>query len=328
MSNVGVAQMSDCVAGIISSIEDVADDADDKWAYHRFSLLNEYQDKSTLPPPFSSIYYFLRIIIWVRRKLLIYKQKRHKYVDYGTLSSSSDLKPGLDNSIVFNGVDQIQESGIVNKVSINFRIAPTGKHAKITLYIITPTKYPDKFIIESEHKISSAQIKSSSGKQSISIGEDIQVRPKQYLGISFDHYSGYPYSTERNQYCLNYKKYELHKDLLFINCPSRGLTFSFIVKPSTSERETTNKTKKKHPSMLSSFPPSSKEHRDILKENSIAQDYWQLVIRKIKKKEKSQMTNDIRQKILHDQDGEIVAEDDTLKKMKKTYRSNKKRTEV
>ncbi|CAF1269571.1 unnamed protein product, partial [Didymodactylos carnosus] len=163
------------------------------------------------------------------------------------------------------------------------------------------------------------------GVHTIATNTDIPVLAGQYLAISFGFGAGSPYSVERNEYSVNIKHFQTalkqKKSVLFTNYPNKGAAFSFnVVQTDTygnqippeavrnsnanmmeltvqypgSESVKSSDRHSRQRRSSGSFEMTNKfqERDNVLRESSIAEDYWKQIIESIKKGEQNEQRED------------------------------------
>ncbi|CAF3676523.1 unnamed protein product [Rotaria socialis] len=291
------------------TLKKVKDNAHMSWAFHRFLLVNEYARKSPFPPPFNLFEYGWRYINYLKSNKQLLNNNLH-----GSLDDSSGLDSNMYNIISFNAMDRVRMGGIVNQVFINFSTAPSTDDPDIRLFVIMdPTSASNSNwfrIVHHEHLVTkdpdlniagpttAPKIKKEKGIQKFDT--NIKINEGQYLAIRFSPKDGNPYSTIRNQYYVNYEDLpHANMSLLFTSCSTKGIAMSFNVK--TAE-DSYNKRCTLAPCCANNEQPPSYRNNvsgsiernefqsrdDMLREESIAQEYWATVIKGIKRSEKNE----------------------------------------
>ncbi|CAF0980029.1 unnamed protein product [Didymodactylos carnosus] len=181
----------------------------------------------------------------------------------------------------------------------------------ISLYLIS-----QEFSIDSKYRLD-YNLNSSSKIQNIRLPDKpkIDVKKGQYVAIGFEKNSGSPYSVKRNEYSIGINNPDIiswnnnndtttheqrnQQKIPFSNYLNKGAAFSFVVElihhvnfelplnnqPNEHGGEPINKPSKKlskNDDKISKF----QERDDILREFSIAEDYWEKIISEIKKRER------------------------------------------
>ena len=156
---------------------------------------------------------------------------------HGSLDNTSGLDSNLYNIISFNAEDQVRIDGLINEVSINFSTSPTKPDSEIWLFVImaqTITSNPNSFKVISNHRLTKSSAVADTtkklGRDIRTFGTKIEILKEQYLAIRFSPGAGNPYSTERNQYYVNFDSLPYKEQtLLFTHCPTKGVAMTFNV---------------------------------------------------------------------------------------------------
>jgi hypothetical protein len=235
------------------------------------------------------------------------------------------IDSNLFDMVVFNGVDRIRHSGFINSVTINFSSPPRIPNPSITLYLlISENDNPNMFLVVGEQPLPPNRIQQGRiGVQTIVLDNPLECFEKQFVALAFARHSGTPASIkDRNEHSVNLDYFcnlkNRGRSIDFINYSNKGAAFSFIIEPSKSKillffsslicclfflarsnhrsapqtqrrlLETETITGTTSDELLTSIVTTQNkfEERDnMLRESSIAEDYWKQVIDKIKKQE-------------------------------------------
>lgn len=160
--------------------------------------------------------------------------------------------------LVFSFNDIIRKSGHVTELSINFSKLPNELSStgvpNIFLYIISPTKEKDQFVIIYRYQMSDEQIQqllnnkiesensttNDSDIRTIQIREPtLYVETGQFLGVGFGRYSGHPHRVKgSDSYYIDLstanKALTTGQPQLFIRQAIYCVTFSFTIRPASS----------------------------------------------------------------------------------------------
>ena len=192
----------------------------------------------------------------------------------------------------------------------------------IILYLLSNEgNNSNMFRIESEEKLSVNNIRK--GVRTIALENPIRCFKNQFIALAFGPHSGSPASVkDRNEYSIDFGHFcnvkEQNKPIVFNNYPNKGAAFSFVVEQSSKgifslfdkinivlptgqnnqatvittgkgQISSTGKIKEQTLMDSSSFtvtPQNRFEDRDnMLRESSIAEDYWKHIINEIKQQE-------------------------------------------
>ncbi|CAF1186544.1 unnamed protein product [Rotaria sp. Silwood1] len=281
------------------TIQKVQQNAHESWAYYRFLLVTEYTNKTFLPPP-------LNIFIYIFSPLYHFLKNRHSKKPnntYGILDSGEMMKidSNLVDMVVFNGVDRIRRMGLITSVTINFSSPPRIPNPSIILYLLeSESNSPNRFRVTDEKRLRTDHIQRRSGVQRIVLNDPLKCFEKQFVALAFETYSGTPASVkDRNEHSVNHAHFcslkAAGKSIHFMNYPNKGAAFSFIIEQHLKDLNDGNTSEPFNQQVLSMTEASSNstvttlnkfEERDnMLRERSIAEDYWKQVIDEIKQQE-------------------------------------------
>ncbi|UJR10974.1 hypothetical protein I4U23_015159 [Adineta vaga] len=297
------------------TIQKVHDSAHESWAYHRFRLVTEYNKKTFLPPPLNVFIYIAYPLYTLIRRYLPKTLK----TTYGIHDDNEIMKidSNLFNMVVFNGVDRILRKGFINSVTINFHSPPRISNPSIILYLLANEKdNPNKFLVVDEYILPTNHIyQGQRGVQTILLDRPLKCYEKQFVALAFDMYAGTPdIVKDRNEYSVNLHDFcrmkNKGKSIHFMNYSNKGAAFSFTILRRSSKiplsntegqlleqiyvNESTDETKldlfkqqlsntsDERWNLTESTQNKFEERDNMLRENSIADDYWKEVIDKIK----------------------------------------------
>jgi len=177
---------------------------------------------------------------------------------YGIIDHFRKSNSSFNGMLVFSYNDIIRKSGHVTELSINFSKPPNelqpSNVPSIFLYVISPTKEKDQFVIIYRHQLSDEQIQqllnnktksensniTDSDIRTITIREpSLYLEAGQFLGVGFGNYSGYPHRVKGSDSYyidLNTANYALKtgKPQLFIKQAIYCVTVSFTIRPASS----------------------------------------------------------------------------------------------
>ncbi|CAF0983348.1 unnamed protein product [Adineta steineri] len=195
----------------------------------------------------------------------------HQQVDDNTISADNDAYGNtvFVFTIIFVCIANVLLLNVLVAL-FNVTLEKTKEHAHISWAYQRNAIGLDYFRITKEYPLGE-QIGTENGDSSIKkfSAPKIKIEKDQYLGIRFSSEAGSPFSTERNQYyCYFDGETDPETPLQFTRCWTKGIAMSFHVQPTQAERYT------------------YRIYDNILRERSIAQDYWENVIECLKKEER------------------------------------------